>query len=124
MYTEDVKAPLLHSNKQKFDITQDQLNSLIEQPMLLSSFGGTFGLCQALQVDPTLGLSPDESFHPTYGILSTPHLAFEERRAMFGRNEIPEAPSTSFFSLVWAAYKDQTLSKWQVSNPIDINPFY
>ncbi|KAG1142905.1 hypothetical protein G6F37_000082 [Rhizopus arrhizus] len=109
MYTEDVKAPLLHSNKQKFDITRDQLNSLIEQPMLLSSFGGIFGLCQALQVDPTLGLSPDESFHPTYGILSTPHLAFEERRAMFGRNEIPEAPSTSFFSLVWAAYKDQTL---------------
>lgn len=58
--------------------------------------GGITGLCQKLRTDPVNGLpqSPDEVRH---------------RRQVFGANEIPPAPSKSFFKLVWEAVQDITL---------------
>jgi Ca2+-transporting ATPase len=114
--TEDTKTPLLYSNnvnKKHFSVTKDNLSQLVEHPSLLSSFGGTSGLCQVLQVDPTVGLLPDESFNPNYGIVpQESHAPFVDRKAIFGVNEIPEAPVKTIWQLIWAAYNDQTLSKY------------
>jgi Ca2+-transporting ATPase len=75
--------------------------------------GGIIGLCRLLEVDPTLGLSPDESFDPSYGVVAPKASeALAERRLTFGKNEIPAAPPKTFLSLMWAAYNDQTLSKF------------
>ncbi|CAJ0568621.1 unnamed protein product, partial [Mesorhabditis spiculigera] len=59
-------------------------------------YGGVEGLCQKLKTDPVNGLpsSPKE---------------LEKRRKVFGKNEIPPAPSKSFLRLAWEALQDITL---------------
>lgn len=111
---DDSRSPLLHQNN--FDITTEQLVRLIEKPSLLSRLGGTAGVCQLLKVNAATGLLPDESFDVCYGVVSqkeqyTSHL-FADRKSMFGKNEVPEAPAKTFLQLIWVAYNDQTLSKF------------
>lgn len=53
-------------------------------------FGGVEGLCAKLKTDPVNGLSSEKSL-------------LEERRRIFGKNEIPPAPSKSFLRLAWEA---------------------
>ncbi|KAI9244218.1 PMCA-type calcium-translocating P-type ATPase [Helicostylum pulchrum] len=108
---DDSRSPLLHQNN--FDITTEQLVRLIEKPSLLSRLGGTAGVCQLLKVNAATGLLPDESFDVCYGVVSqkeqyTSHL-FADRKSMFGKNEVPEAPAKTFLQLIWVAYNDQTL---------------
>jgi Ca2+-transporting ATPase len=120
-----MRAPLLqHVQKKRFPVTTDQLHKLIDSKhhTLLDDMGGISGLCQLLEVDPTLGLSPDESFDPCYGIAeSHKQESFADRKAIFGKNEIPAAPPKTFLSLIWAAYNDQTLSKLTIFG--DIFPY-
>ncbi|KAG1460587.1 hypothetical protein G6F56_005917 [Rhizopus delemar] len=116
---EDSKQPLLSYQKQ-FSITKENLNSLVEDPDCIDSFGGVSGLCSGLQVDPTVGLLPDESFHPTYGVAHNNPLPFEDRKAAFGKNEIREAAVKSFLSLVWIAYNDQTLIMLTVASFVSL----
>ncbi|EFO13711.1 hypothetical protein LOAG_14817 [Loa loa] len=59
-------------------------------------FGGIEGLCAKLKTDPINGLPNEKS-------------SLEERRRIFGRNEIPPAPSKSFLRLAWEALQDITL---------------
>ena len=118
----------LLSNEKKFSITPKQLCDIIDfkntsKSSLLADLGGTNGICKSLQVEPSVGLMPDESFIPSYGVVqhhhyplnltnkNVQHEPFQERKQIFGRNEIPEAPEKTIFSLIWSAYNDQTLSK-------------
>ncbi|VDO48943.1 unnamed protein product, partial [Brugia timori] len=59
-------------------------------------FGGIEGLCAKLKTDPVNGLPNEKA-------------SLEERRRIFGRNEIPPAPSKSFLRLAWEALQDITL---------------
>ncbi|CAG9540225.1 unnamed protein product [Cercopithifilaria johnstoni] len=59
-------------------------------------FGGIEGLCAKLKTDPINGLSDKKS-------------SLDERRRIFGSNEIPPAPSKSFLRLAWEALQDITL---------------
>uniref|UniRef100_A0A8R1I4W9 Calcium-transporting ATPase n=1 Tax=Caenorhabditis japonica TaxID=281687 RepID=A0A8R1I4W9_CAEJA len=61
-----------------------------------TAYNGVEGLCQKLKTDPINGLPND------------PH-ELERRRRAFGKNEIPPAPSKSFFRLAWEALQDITL---------------
>uniref|UniRef100_A0A915Q3G6 Calcium-transporting ATPase n=1 Tax=Setaria digitata TaxID=48799 RepID=A0A915Q3G6_9BILA len=59
-------------------------------------YGGIEGLCAKLKTDPINGLPNEKS-------------SLEERRRIFGRNEIPPARSKSFLRLAWEALQDITL---------------
>uniref|UniRef100_A0A0R3RZZ7 Calcium-transporting ATPase n=1 Tax=Elaeophora elaphi TaxID=1147741 RepID=A0A0R3RZZ7_9BILA len=59
-------------------------------------FGGIEGLCAKLKTDPVNGLPNEKS-------------SLDERRRIFGKNEIPPAPSKSFLRLAWEALQDITL---------------
>ncbi|KAI9016536.1 PMCA-type calcium-translocating P-type ATPase [Phycomyces nitens] len=108
----DASAPLLHK-KQHFSISTDQLCDLVDSrhQSALERLGGPKGICDGLEVDPSLGLLPDESFDPCYGIIkSHPDTeGFVDRKRIFGRNTIPDSPPKSLLVLVWEAYNDQTL---------------
>jgi magnesium-transporting ATPase (P-type) len=59
-------------------------------------YGGTTQLCQRLKTDTKRGLTSDA-------------IDLEQRRKVFGRNEIPAAASRSFLGLAWDALHDTTL---------------
>ncbi|KAI8997400.1 PMCA-type calcium-translocating P-type ATPase [Pilobolus umbonatus] len=107
------KSSLLSFSTQKrkgFPLTIEQLNQLIDCPDLISQYGGTHGICQSLEVDPAYGLMPDESFNPCYGIVPNKNQEpFEERKSVYGKNELPKAPIKSFLSLIITGFNDQTL---------------
>ncbi|KAI7872032.1 PMCA-type calcium-translocating P-type ATPase [Spinellus fusiger] len=112
--TLEASAPLLQKQhcKEHFTLTLEQLTELVDhrQQSLLDRMGGTDGVCTALEVDPTIGLLPDECFDPCYGVIKCKLTEpFEERKRAFGCNNIPEAPTKSLFSLVWTVFNDQTL---------------
>ncbi|KAI7878578.1 PMCA-type calcium-translocating P-type ATPase [Lichtheimia hyalospora FSU 10163] len=113
------------STKKHFGVTIDQLCSLVDDnhnPKLLTELGGIMGVCQALKVDPTVGLAPDESFDPHYGIhnddLDKDH--FIERKEAFGYNETPSVPEQTIISLIWAAYNDQTLIMLSIASLVSL----
>ncbi|KAG0175635.1 hypothetical protein DFQ28_006601 [Apophysomyces sp. BC1034] len=117
-------APLLgcDGRQKEFSVTQEQLCKLVDLKLasFLADLGGTLGICQALEVDPNLGLSPNESFDPNYGIASRNTESFVERKSLFGRNELPDAPVKSIWSLIWTAYNDQTLIMLTVASIISL----
>ncbi|KAF7723237.1 hypothetical protein EC973_002175 [Apophysomyces ossiformis] len=118
-------APLLACDglQKEFSVTHEQLGKLVDAnkcPSYLADLGGTRGICQALEVDPTVGLSPDESFDPSYGIAPRTTEPFAERKALFGINELPVTPSKSIWTLVWAAYNDQTLIMLTIASIISL----
>ncbi|CAD5220230.1 unnamed protein product [Bursaphelenchus okinawaensis] len=85
-----------------YGVTVDELKALMEcrgmeaKERIESDYGGTTGLCQKLSTDPANGLPEDPE-------------EVKRRRQVFGANEIPPAPSKSFFTLVWEAIQDVTL---------------
>ena len=117
-------APLLprYDNAEKpFSVTPIQLCEIIDSKSasLLADLGGTRGICKALHIDPTMGLRPDESFDPCYGVVQTQHAeSFQERKRIFGRNVIPDAPEKTILSLIWSAYNDLTLSEFEWLVPV------
>lgn len=110
---DDPTTPLrVHHAKQQFMVSPEQLCQLVDARDVISSEG----LCRALKVDPTVGLCPDESFAACYGISQQGRQGqeeeqFRDRKLIFGRNEIPEAPAKTIWMLLWKAYNDQTLSR-------------
>lgn len=112
---DDSRTPLLAYSTDKFTINAKQLVELVEHPKLLPRLGGAVGICQSLRVDTTTGLLSDESFDPCYGVVSQKvqyaSNFFADRKSIFGKNEIPSAPSKTFLQLIWVAYYDQTFSK-------------
>uniref|UniRef100_A0A8R1Y065 Calcium-transporting ATPase n=1 Tax=Onchocerca volvulus TaxID=6282 RepID=A0A8R1Y065_ONCVO len=85
-----------------FGCTLSELRALMDLrgtealAQLNKEFGGIESLCAKLKTDPLNGLSTEKS-------------SLEERRRIFGRNEIPPAPSKSFLRLAWEALQDITL---------------
>ncbi|KAF1759590.1 hypothetical protein GCK72_016057 [Caenorhabditis remanei] len=61
-----------------------------------SAYNGVEGLCHKLKTDPINGLPNDTK-------------ELQNRRTAFGKNEIPPAPSKSFWRLAWEALQDITL---------------
>ncbi|KAI7858565.1 PMCA-type calcium-translocating P-type ATPase [Circinella umbellata] len=134
--TATTKNDLLLSDEKKFSITPKQLCDIIDfkntsKSSLLADLGGTNGICKSLQVEPSAGLMPDESFNPSYGIVhhnhhlnltnkNVQHEPFQERKQIFGRNEIPEAPEKTIFSLIWSAYNDQTLIMLSIASLVSL----
>jgi Ca2+-transporting ATPase len=113
--------------KDIFAVTVEQLAKIVEHPNLLSQQGGVGGVCRSLRVDPSTGLMSDESFDRNYGIVALnkeqqqgDNLFFKDRKLVFGKNLIPEAPSKTLFQLIWIAYNDQTLGKYSINNIIVI----
>ncbi|KAI8138052.1 PMCA-type calcium-translocating P-type ATPase [Fennellomyces sp. T-0311] len=119
-------TPLLsqYDNTEKtFALAPQQLCEIIDSKntSLLADLGGTRGICKALHVDPTMGLRPDESFDPCYGVVQTSETeSFQERKRIFGRNVIPDAPEKTILSLVWSAYNDQTLIMLSIASLVSL----
>ena len=61
-----------------------------------TEYGGVNGLCERLHTDPNNGISGTEE-------------DLQNRRAVFGANEIPPQPPKCFLQLVWEALQDVTL---------------
>ncbi|CAD6195436.1 unnamed protein product [Caenorhabditis auriculariae] len=86
----------------EFGCTVAELRALMELrgaealEKVQSSYGGVEGLCSKLKTDPVNGLPND-------------HDTLHKRQEAFGKNEIPPAPSKSFFRLAWEAIQDITL---------------
>ncbi|CAI4228385.1 unnamed protein product [Auanema sp. JU1783] len=73
-----------------------ELRSHEAQEKLTSQYGGVEGLCAKLKTDPVNGIPNNNT-------------ELENRRRVFGKNEIPPAPSKSFWKLAWEAMQDITL---------------
>jgi hypothetical protein len=119
----DSETPLLNYvniNKCIFTVTSEQLQSIVEHPSLLSQLGGVDEISRLLFADPNTGLMSDESFDTNYGVTALKKeqgdddFSFMERKHIFGKNSIPEAPSKSLLQLIWTAYNDQTLGNWLI----------
>lgn len=91
----------------------DELRSLMEcrgaegKDRIDADFNGTEGLCAKLRTDPYAGV---------------PNTAeeLEQRRQVYGANEIPPNPPKGFFTLVWEALQDVTLIILLVSAVISL----
>lgn len=94
----------------------------------LEKIGGVQGLLNGLGVDPSRGL-PTESGHDGGAPRSSSELraidggdgaqwtaSYEQRRKVYGRNDLPERKSKSIWALMWDAFKDKVL----VRNPIHL----
>ncbi|CAF2362544.1 unnamed protein product [Rotaria sp. Silwood2] len=87
-----------------FDLTLDQLKELMElrgkellEKLNSSTYNGVKGILEKLKVDGNQGLD------------SSSQEDLEQRRAAYGRNEIPPKPMKSFFRLCWDALHDMLL---------------
>uniref|UniRef100_A0A915ACR4 Calcium-transporting ATPase n=1 Tax=Parascaris univalens TaxID=6257 RepID=A0A915ACR4_PARUN len=90
------------SSDSQYGCTLEQLRALMELrgaealEKVNETYGGVDGLCSLLKTDPINGLPNDK-------------VELEKRRRIFGKNEIPPAPSKSFLRLAWEAIQDITL---------------
>uniref|UniRef100_A0A9J2PWK8 Calcium-transporting ATPase n=1 Tax=Ascaris lumbricoides TaxID=6252 RepID=A0A9J2PWK8_ASCLU len=90
------------SSDSQYGCTLAQLRALMELrgaealEKVNELYGGIDGLCSLLKTDPINGLPNDK-------------VELEKRRHIFGKNEIPPAPSKSFLRLAWEALQDITL---------------
>ncbi|KAG0365769.1 PMCA-type calcium-translocating P-type ATPase [Gamsiella multidivaricata] len=92
-----------------FSITCEDLAPLTDptNPTLPHQMGGIEKICQALKVDPKVGLRSDEADSSSVGHSDQPK--FATRSKAFGRNILPAAKSATFFQLIKKAYNDRTL---------------
>ncbi|VDD92928.1 unnamed protein product, partial [Enterobius vermicularis] len=68
----------------------------IQNSIITEKYNGVEGLCKLLKTDPINGLPNDK-------------VELDRRRLVYGKNEIPPAPSKSFIRLAWEALQDITL---------------
>ncbi|KAJ2452978.1 plasma membrane calcium [Coemansia sp. RSA 2336] len=89
-----------------FGVRPEQLTEMLDpkDPEKLQQLGGAEQICKMLQVDPTVGLRQREQIGA-----SDEHHPFQARRAVFGRNTLPETEAVTFWQLLMAAYNDRTL---------------
>ncbi|PAV73722.1 hypothetical protein WR25_04645 [Diploscapter pachys] len=86
----------------QFRVTLEELRALMEyrgaeaKEKIDTEYGGVNGLCERLHTDPNNGISGTEE-------------DLQNRRAVFGANEIPPQPPKCFLQLVWEALQDVTL---------------
>ncbi|KAJ2693781.1 plasma membrane calcium, partial [Coemansia spiralis] len=106
---------LVRSGGSPFGVTAEQLTAMLDpkDPERLRELGGPAQLCAALQVDPAVGLQQRERI----GAGGEP---FQARRAVFGRNVLPEAQTVTFWQLLCAAYDDRTLIMLTVAAAVSL----
>lgn len=87
----------------------------------LEKIGGVQGLLNGLGVDPSRGLPAENSSNSGAPRSSSEQRAidggdgaqwsatYEQRRKVYGRNDLPERKSKSIFQLMWEAFKDKVL---------------
>jgi magnesium-transporting ATPase (P-type) len=87
-----------------FDIKLDQLKELMEvrgkdlmEKLNSSDYNGIKGITEKLKVDANKGLDSNNQED------------LEQRRAAYGKNEIPPKPMKSFLRLCWEAFHDMLL---------------
>jgi len=87
-----------------FGITLEQLNEIMEvrgkdlmEKLNSSEYNGVKGILEKLKVDGTKGLD------------SKNEQDFEQRRAAYGKNEIPPKPMKTFLGLCWDSLHDMLL---------------
>jgi magnesium-transporting ATPase (P-type) len=87
-----------------FDIKLEQLKELMEvrgkdlmEKLNSSDYNGIKGIIEKLKVDANKGLDSNNQED------------LEQRRAAYGRNEIPPKPMKSFLRLCWEAFHDMLL---------------
>ncbi|KAJ2161686.1 plasma membrane calcium [Coemansia sp. RSA 552] len=97
-----------NSTDGSFGVTPEQLTEMLDpkDPDALRELGGPAQVCQALRVDPTVGLQQREQLGADGELRGEP---FQARRAAFGQNTLPETSSVTFWELLYAAYNDRTL---------------
>ncbi|KAF9365501.1 hypothetical protein BGX34_009744 [Mortierella sp. NVP85] len=97
------------SSSDGFTLSVEDLASLTDptNPTLPSQLGGIDAICEALKVDPKVGLRSDEASASSLG--GSDQAKFESRSKHFGHNTLPEIQSATFFQLVKKAYDDRTL---------------
>ncbi|KAJ2844830.1 plasma membrane calcium, partial [Coemansia brasiliensis] len=91
-----------------FGVRPEQLTEMLDpkDPEKLQQLGGAEQICKMLQVDPTVGLRQREQIGASGEHYDEP---FQARRAVFGRNILPETEAVTFWQLLMAAYNDRTL---------------
>lgn len=99
-----------------FGVSQKELNELMskrkeEGKQYLNELGGIQGLCAKLISSGEQGLKGDE-------------VDINRRKELYGKNQIPPAPSKSFLALVWEALQDTTLIILQVAALISLILFF
>ncbi|KAJ5078877.1 cation transporting atpase [Anaeramoeba ignava] len=97
-----------------FEINQDELFGLLEigEPTLkkrLEDQEGIEGVMKKVCVDPKVGLR-----------LSETQSGFKTRREKYGKNQFPEQPTKSFFTLVFEALQDSTLIILMISAVVSL----
>ncbi|CAF1325019.1 unnamed protein product [Rotaria sordida] len=97
------KTPV-NSDSSIFDLTIEQLRALMKlegkdllEKLNSSTFNGVKGILEKLKVDGNKGLDSNNQED------------LEQRRAIYGNNEIPPKPMKSFLRLCWDALHDVLL---------------
>ncbi|CAF1053389.1 unnamed protein product [Rotaria sp. Silwood1] len=92
------------SDSSMFDLTIEQLKALMElhgkdllEKLNSSTYNGVKGILEKLKVDGNKGLDSNNQED------------LEQRRAIYGRNEIPPKPMKSFLRLCWDTLHDMLL---------------
>ncbi|KAJ1999159.1 plasma membrane calcium [Coemansia thaxteri] len=97
-----------------FGVEASQLTDMLDPKDVnkLQALGGAEQICKALLVDPKVGLRQREQVGPSGAQQGEAEAeAFQSRRAVFGRNTLPEAQAVTFWQLLVAAYNDRTLGE-------------
>ncbi|KAJ1931558.1 plasma membrane calcium, partial [Linderina macrospora] len=102
-----------------FGVSPEQLTAMLDPKDVekLSRLGGADQVCKHLLVDPAVGLRQREQVD-TDGTRSTE--PFQARRSVFGRNELPEAETTTFLQLLFEAYNDRTLILLTIASVVSL----
>ncbi|CAI5448926.1 unnamed protein product [Caenorhabditis angaria] len=97
-----IKTRAANITMPQYGASLEELRALMEyrgaeaKEKIENDYGGTAGLCEKLKTDPNNGLPNTEE-------------ELENRRNVFGANEIPPHPPKCFLQLVWEALQDVTL---------------
>ncbi|KAJ1927448.1 plasma membrane calcium [Tieghemiomyces parasiticus] len=123
-----------------FGVSPEDLTALLDpkDPEGLKDLGGPDGLCEKLRVNPSTGLTADESFESDttpgeghhesaalLGSLSSDSAGkrkgpFAARQSVYGENRLPAVEQVTFWSLVYSAFQDKTLIMLSIAAAVSL----
>ncbi|KAJ1949936.1 plasma membrane calcium, partial [Linderina pennispora] len=112
-------AGAINTSAGAFGVSPEQLTAMLDPKDIekLKQLGGAEQVCKHLLVDPAVGLRQREQVDTDGLRQSEP---FQARRAVFGRNELPEAETTTFLQLLFDAYNDRTLILLTIASVVSL----
>ncbi|KAJ1666171.1 plasma membrane calcium [Coemansia sp. RSA 1646] len=113
------QAPRTNSATSAFGVAPEQLTAMLDpkDPQKLQELGGPERICQALLVDPSVGLKQREQIGSGG---ERQHEPFQTRRDVFGKNTLPEARTVTFLQLLRDAYNDRTLIMLTIASVVSL----